>query len=96
MVIKRSIQIVIAVMVIIIGAMDIMAIEEAKYKVLQKENGFEIRDYAPHILAETILSVCPLNGVRPSHGNPANTKAEISNHYITKNFDSIFYLDCCN
>ena len=55
MVIKRSIQIVIAVMVIIIGAMDTMAIEEAKYTVLQKDNGFEIRDYAPHILAETIV-----------------------------------------
>ena len=55
MVIKRSIQIVIAVMVIIIGAIDAMAIEEAKYKVLEKDNRFEIRDYAPHILAETIV-----------------------------------------
>ncbi len=55
MVIKRSIQIVIAVMVTIIGAIDTMAIEEAKYKVLQKENMFEIRDYASHILAETIV-----------------------------------------
>ena len=55
MVIKRSIQIVIAVMVIIIGAIDTMAIEEAKYKVLEKNNRFEIRDYAPHILAETIV-----------------------------------------
>jgi hypothetical protein len=55
MVIKRSIQIVIAVMVIIIGAIDTMAIEEAKYKVLEKDNRFEIRDYAPHILAETIV-----------------------------------------
>ena len=55
MVIKRSIQIVIAVMVIIIGAIDTMAIEEAKYKVLEKDNRFEIRDYDPHILAETIV-----------------------------------------
>jgi effector-binding domain-containing protein len=55
MVIKRSIQIVIAVMVIIVGAIDIMAIEETKYKVLKKDNRFEIRDYAPHILAETIV-----------------------------------------
>jgi hypothetical protein len=55
MVIKRSIQIVIAVMVIIIGAIDTMAIEKAKYKVLEKDNRFEIRDYAPHILAETIV-----------------------------------------
>ena len=55
MVIKRSIQIVIAVIVIIIGVIDTMAIEEAKYKVLEKDNRFEIRDYAPHILAETIV-----------------------------------------
>ena len=55
MVIKRSIQIVIAVMVTIIGAIDTMAIEEAKFKVLEKDNRFEIRDYAPHILAETIV-----------------------------------------
>jgi len=34
--------------------MDAMAIEEATYNVLKKDNDFEIRDYAPHILAETI------------------------------------------
>jgi effector-binding domain-containing protein len=55
MVIKRSIHIVIAVIVTIIGAIDTMAIEKAKYKVLEKDNRFEIRDYAPHILAETIV-----------------------------------------
>jgi hypothetical protein len=38
-----------------IGVMDAMAIEEAKYDVVEKDNGFEIRDYAPHILAETIV-----------------------------------------
>ena len=35
--------------------MDTMAIEEAKYKVLEKDKKFEIRDYAPHILAEIIV-----------------------------------------
>jgi len=35
--------------------MDAMAIEEATYKVVKKDNNFEIRDYAPHILAETIV-----------------------------------------
>jgi effector-binding domain-containing protein len=35
--------------------MDAMAIEEAAYKVSKKENNFEIRDYAPHILAETVV-----------------------------------------
>jgi effector-binding domain-containing protein len=41
--------------VIIIGAIDAMAIEEATYKVVKKDNQFEIRDYAPHILAETVV-----------------------------------------
>jgi len=35
--------------------MDTMAIEEAKYKVLEKDKKFEIRDYSPHILAEIIV-----------------------------------------
>jgi effector-binding domain-containing protein len=35
--------------------MDAMAIEEATYKVVKKDNKFEIRDYAPHILAETVV-----------------------------------------
>jgi effector-binding domain-containing protein len=32
-----------------------MAIEEATYTVVQKDNKFEIRDYTPHILAETLV-----------------------------------------
>ena len=32
-----------------------MAIAEAKYKVVEKDNRLEIRDYASHILAETIV-----------------------------------------
>lgn len=55
MIIKRSIRIIVVVAVIIIGSMDTMAIEEAKYKVLEKDKKFEIRDYAPHILAEIIV-----------------------------------------
>jgi len=54
-IIKLSIQITVAVAIIIIGAMDAMAIEEAKYEVVKKDNKFEIRDYAPHILAETVV-----------------------------------------
>ena len=52
---KRSIRIILAAAVIIIGAMDAMAIEEATYNVVKKDNKFEIRDYAPHILAETVV-----------------------------------------
>ena len=32
-----------------------MAIEEAAYKVLKTDDKFEIREYAPHVLAETIV-----------------------------------------
>jgi effector-binding domain-containing protein len=35
--------------------MDVMAIEEATYTVVEKDNKFEIRDYTPYILAETIV-----------------------------------------
>ena len=38
-----------------VGAIDAMAIEEAKYEVIKKENNFEIRDYATHIIAETFV-----------------------------------------
>ena len=55
MIIKLSIRITVAVAVIIIGALDAMAIEEAKYDVIKKDNNFEIRDYAPHILAEIVV-----------------------------------------
>ena len=32
-----------------------MAIEEAKYTVVTREDNFEIRDYAPHVVAETVV-----------------------------------------
>lgn len=51
----RTIPIILAVAVIIIGATKVMAIEEAAYTVLKKDGKFEVRDYAPHILAETIV-----------------------------------------
>jgi hypothetical protein len=52
---KRSIRTVFAATIIIIGGTDAMAIEEAAYTVVKQENRFEIRDYAPHILAETVV-----------------------------------------
>jgi effector-binding domain-containing protein len=54
-VMRRSTRILFTAVVIIIGAIDAMAIEEATYKVIKKDNQFEIRDYAPHILAETVV-----------------------------------------
>ena len=54
-VMKRIIRIILAAAVIIIGAADVMATEEAKHSVVKKDGRFEIRDYAPHILAETVV-----------------------------------------
>ncbi|MDO9178979.1 MAG: heme-binding protein [Agitococcus sp.] len=50
---KRLGQIILTV-VMINGAMDAMAVEETAYNVVKKDQHFEIRDYAPHVLAETI------------------------------------------
>jgi effector-binding domain-containing protein len=58
-----------AAAVIITGAMDIMAIEEATYNIVRKEDKFEIRDYAPHIQAETAVE-----GDLESAGNKAFNK----------------------
>jgi hypothetical protein len=40
---------------IFIGAVDAMAIEEAEYEVIKKDDKFEVREYAPHIVAETVV-----------------------------------------
>lgn len=52
---KCTMRIIVATVVIIIGAIEAMAIEEPKYNVLKRDEIFEIRDYAPHILAETVV-----------------------------------------
>lgn len=52
---KYTIRIIMMAVFIIIGAVEAMAIEEAKYQVIQQEDPFEIRDYEAHILAETIV-----------------------------------------
>jgi hypothetical protein len=52
-VMKHLSQMILAV-VMVNGAMDAMAIEETSYNVVKKDRQFEIRNYAPHVLAETI------------------------------------------
>ena len=52
---KRAIRTLLAAAFILIGAVNSMAIEEAPYKVLNSSEKFELREYAPHILAETIV-----------------------------------------
>jgi effector-binding domain-containing protein len=42
-------------MAMLLLAGNAMAVEEAKYKVLREEDGFELREYEPHILAETTV-----------------------------------------
>jgi len=52
---KHSLRITVVTALIIMGAIDAMAIEEAKYEVIRRDNNFEIRDYETHILAETVV-----------------------------------------
>lgn len=44
-----------AAVFILLGVTDAMAIEEARYNVVDDDDKFQIRDYAPHILAEVIV-----------------------------------------
>jgi effector-binding domain-containing protein len=54
-VIRRSIRITLAAIFILISVRGAMAIKEATYTVVEKDNKFEICDYTPHILAETLV-----------------------------------------
>lgn len=52
---NRYLSIMLAAAVLNTGVMDAMAIEEATYTVVDSDNNFEIRDYSPHVLAETVV-----------------------------------------
>ena len=52
---KRILPIILLIAIFIFGVDSVMAIEEANYNVLKKDDRFEIRDYAPKILAEIIV-----------------------------------------
>jgi effector-binding domain-containing protein len=52
---KRTLPIILLIAIFIFGVNSAMAVEEAKYNVLKKDDRFEIRDYASHILAEIIV-----------------------------------------
>jgi hypothetical protein len=51
----RTANVVLACVLITIGATDTLANEEASYEVIRKSDHFEIRDYEPHIVAETVV-----------------------------------------
>ena len=52
---KLTVPIILLIAIFIFGVDSVMAIEEANYNVLKKDDRFEIRDYAPQILAEIIV-----------------------------------------
>ena len=43
------------VFILLLGVADVMATEQAKYTVLEREGPFELRQYEPQIVAETIV-----------------------------------------
>jgi effector-binding domain-containing protein len=52
---KHYIRIMVAAAFLSTGVMDAMAIEEASYTVVDSDNNFELRDYDPYVLAETVV-----------------------------------------
>ena len=52
---KYIIKIMLFTILVVVKPLDVMGIEEAKYDLVKKDNNFEIRDYAGHILAETVV-----------------------------------------
>lgn len=52
---KHSVRILATLAIILMGGLNAMAIEEAPYKVLKTSDPFELREYAPLILAETVV-----------------------------------------
>ena len=51
----RVLGAVIATLFLLMGAQVAMAVEEASYTVLKSEGQFEVREYAPHVVAETLV-----------------------------------------
>ena len=51
----RTVRISLVTIIILLFGRSAMAVEEAKYKVLNEQNGFELRQYEPHVLAETLV-----------------------------------------
>ena len=50
----RAIQFIV-LLTLVLGGSNIMAIEKAKYDIIESEPDFEIRQYAPQIVAETMV-----------------------------------------
>jgi hypothetical protein len=52
---KPAIRLILAFAIILTGVGQAMAIEEASYNVVVKDEKFEVRDYSAHVLAETLV-----------------------------------------
>lgn len=52
---KSALKALLAIMLSLTGAGSTMAIEEVEYRLITAEKPFEVRDYAPRIVAETIV-----------------------------------------
>ena len=52
---RRSMLTICAATIILTGGTAAMAIEEATYSVVRQDDRFELRQYAPHVLAETVV-----------------------------------------
>jgi effector-binding domain-containing protein len=53
--VKSVYTLIFTVLFLVLGIVNAMAIEEAEYKVLKSVTKMELRDYAPHIVAETFV-----------------------------------------
>lgn len=53
--IKKKVVAIVLASLSIVGVQKTMAIEEASYVVITKDKEFEVREYAPHVLAETFV-----------------------------------------
>ena len=53
--IKKVVGITVVVLVITTGIQKAMAVEEASYVLISKDKAFEIREYTPHVVAETLV-----------------------------------------
>lgn len=53
--IKKVAGITVVALVITTGIQKAMAVEEASYVLISKDKAFEIREYAPHVVAETLV-----------------------------------------
>jgi hypothetical protein len=52
---KRIYPGIMAMLLILLPVQELMAVEEAKYTLVEKDGDFEIRNYAPQIVAETLV-----------------------------------------